>query len=672
MRLSTIVKLVAVLMVLVVVEVIAAGKSLKSDAYNTFLAERVKAATGLDMTFGGVTKLKLGLAPVLSFTGVTLSAGRGAVVLYVDRIEARVPVLPLALRQLRLDTVTLFRPVLHPEQLAAIHPGRSLDLTGGPSGAPDTRPGLLDVRVEDGAILLAKDKTVKVDKAVLRPDGDAGGSLAVQMTGTWQGLPLDLTGSLGSLAHLAGPKPYPIQFKIGLANSNLSLRGTLSAPLAGTGLDLELRGQGEEFSNLLKLAMDNPPAIQLGPYKIAAKLTDAAGALAFNDVDAIIGRKDTLLLTAKGHIADVVNRSGVELLLGLEADSVDTASQLVDPDLPNAGPLKLSAHLGDIENGWRLTGIKSTLGTSDLAGELSLIQGPHPRVYGRLSAGLLNLGDFSLPQGKGSARALASQPQRPAIPIADGRIIGLEQLPLDGLRQMDADLSVSASRLQWHQTTLGEASAGIRATGGKVAVTNFAARSGSGKLTGELTLDVSPRTPVLSLQLKGNGLDSAPLTGGAVLGAKADLAFDLRAQGGSPRAMAGTATGSFAFSTGPGNLAPQAGGEFVSTLTDQIDAEAVSGSGTAFKCLVAHLPIKGGLISTDRGIAVETARAAAISLGSIDLRTEDVSLTVARRGASPLRISGTLGAPVVESDGLGKVQSDATPCRTAQARRLGR
>lgn len=671
MRPGTIAKIVAALVLVLVVAVIAAGKSLKSDAYNAFLAERVKAATGLDLTFAGATKLKLGLSPVLSFTGVTLSAGKGAEILYVDRIEARVALVPLALHQLRLDSLNLFRPVLHAQNLHRLSPTKSLDISAPPSGAPLTRLALSEVGVEDAAIRW-NGGVVQVAKALIRPESEAGGPLSLQLSGRWQDSRFDLTGVIGPLSALGGAKPYPIQLKGAVDGATLTLRGTVASPLAAKGLDLEIRAQGEELGELLRLRPGKGPSQAFGPFKLAARLTDTAGPLALADVDAIIGRRDSLLITAKGQVADAVGPGGVDLAFGLEAESLASATRLLGIDLPNAGPVKLSARLTDIEGGWRLTGLKSTLGRSDLAGELSLVLAPRPRIYGRLAAAQLNLGDFSLPPPRGAPPTQASQPQRPAIPIDDGRILGTDPLILDLVRDMDANLSLAAIKLVAGPATLSDAAGELTMAAGRMALTGFTARAGEGKLTGEIRLDAAAKTPALTLRLTAAGADPALLTAGALKGAKADLALDLKTQGTNLRNLAGSVEGSLALTLGETVLARNAGGELPARLARDIAPQAQESDGLRLRCLVARLPVKAGLISLDRGLGAETAAAATMASGSIDLRTEAVDVTFASRTAPPLKVKGVLGNPVVTTEGAAKAAGDATPCRTAQARRLAR
>ncbi|ARJ67486.1 hypothetical protein WV31_18365 [Magnetospirillum sp. ME-1] len=671
MRPGTIAKVVAALVLVLVVAVIAAAKSLKSDVYNAFLAERVKAASGLDLTFAGATKLKLGPSPVLSFTGVTLSAGKGADILYVDRIEARLALVPLALRQLRLESLNLFRPVLHAQNLHRLPPARFLDMGDPPSGAPLTRLALSEVGIEDAAIRWSGG-VVQVTKAVIRPESEAGGPLSLQLAGRWQDSRFDLSGVTGPLSALGGAKPYPVQLKGTIDGATLTLRGTAASPLAAKGLDFEIRAQGEELADLLRLSPGKGAIQAFGPFKLAARLTDAGGPLALADIDAIIGRRDSLLITAKGQVADAARPAGIDLAFGLEAESLAGATRLLGLDLPNAGPVKLSAKLTDIEGGWRLTGLKSTLGRSDLAGEISLVLAPRPRIYGRLGAAQLNLGDFSLPPPRGMPPAQASQPRRPAIPIDDGRILGTEPLILDLVRDMDATLSLAATRLVAGPATLSDAAGELTLASGRMTLAGFAARAGEGRLAGEMKLDAATKTPALTLRLTAAGADPALLTAGALKGGKADLALELRAQGTNLRNLAGSAEGSLALTLAEAVLARTAGTELPARLARDIDPRAQEADGLRLRCLVARLPIKAGLISLDKGLGAETATAAAMAVGSIDLRTEALDVTVASRTAPPLKIKGVLGNPVVTPEGASKVAADPAPCRTAQARRLAR
>ncbi|MBI3444787.1 MAG: AsmA family protein, partial [Magnetospirillum sp.] len=671
MRLSTIAKIVAALLLVLVVALIAAAKSLHSERYNAFLAGRVKAASGLDLAFSGATKLKLGLSPRISFTGVTLSAGKGDPLLSIDRVEADIALIPLALRQLRLESLTLIRPTLRPSQLAllAARPGsaKSISLADSPEGAPTTQLSLSEILIENGTLLVGSPaQSVTLTKARLQPESEAGGPLALQVDGKWQDRPFTLGGSVGPASTLLGAKPYPLQVKAGFGGSVITVRGTVASPLAGRGLDLDLKAQGEELAELLRLRPGSSPSHSFGPFKLAARLSDTGGTIALADVDAIIGKRDSLLITARGAIANPLVMTGLDLALTVEADSSSALARLGGIDLPSAGPLKLSGKLNDIDNGWRLTGLKSNLGRSDLSGELSLVQSPRPRLYGRLAAGVLALNDFTLPQSK-SGDLGRSQPLRPAIPVADGRILPSDSLPLDMIRGVDADLSLVAARLLLGPLSVSDASAELRQSAGRLTISEFSAQAGDGILKGEMKLDAAGKVPSTSLRVDGNGLSFAALTGAAIQSGTGDLALDLRAQGVSLRAMAGSVEGTASAILGEIVLAKGAGGDLAERLIRDLAPPLPSEDGLRLRCLVARFPVKAGLINADRGLAAETSRTGAIATGTIDLRSEALDIIIAAKGTTPLRVKGQLGAPVVAAEG--KAAFESTPCRAAAARR---
>ncbi|TAN61875.1 MAG: AsmA family protein [Magnetospirillum sp.] len=668
MRLSTVLKIVAVAVLATVVGLIAAAKSLDSKRYQTFLAEQVKAATGLVLTFSGPTKLKLGLSPQVSFTGMTLAGRAGAPpLLYIDRIEAQVALLPLVFRELRMERVALFRPVLRLDALP--RPTGVFDLATPAEKVPVTRLALADIRIEDAAIVwraAASDTRITLASARIQPETVDGGPLTLQAVGSWNGTGFELGGTVGSARALISGKPYPLQLKGTIDGTVVVARGTVAEPLAAKGLDIDLKAQGDELADPLRraaVALGGKPVAAAGPYKLSAKLTDSQGAIGLSDIDAVLGKRDSLLLGLKGAVKSLAPIGGVELAITAEADSLAGLSRLIAVDLPTAGPLKLSARLQDTEGGWRLTGIKSILGRSDFAGELALTQSPRPRFFGRLAAATFVPTDLGFPQAKASDHSrAAAAPQRPAIPVIDGRILSLEPLPLDGLKVFDLDLSLVAAKLQVGTAALTDASAEIRLAGGKLVVDAFSAHLGEGRVTGGARLDTTARTPGFTLRLAGTGLDFARLGGDAPAVARGDLAVDLKGGGSNPRTLAGSLDGSVWISLGETVLAKGAGNNLAPRLIAALDS--TTGDPARLRCAVLRLAVKGGLLSTDKGIALETQRAAVLGSGTIDLRTEATDLAFVVRGGGSARLRGMLGSPVLITDEpAAKLTPDASPCR---------
>lgn len=681
MRLSTVLKILATVLIVGVVALIASAKSLDSRRYTAFLAERAKAALGLELTMSGPIKLKLGLSPQLSFTGLDLAlpggSAAGSPLLSVDRIEARVALLPLLFRDLQIEQIRLIRPTLRLDRLpkAPAHAGGGLDLDRPGPGLAATHFALAEITVEDAAIIRraegrGQDRRLVLASGVLQPESVAGGPLTLKAEGNWNGTEFNLSGVVGSLNALLGTKPYPVQIKGTVSGAVVVARGTVAEPLLARGIDLQINAQGDELADLIKrsgLQTGQTTLPVIGPYKIAARLTNAGGTLGLDDIDAALGRRETLLLGAKGAIRDLAG-TGLDLAISAEADGLGGLSRLIGIDLPSAGPLKLSGRLADTDNGWRLTGLKSVLGRSDFNGEIAVITGPRPRLVGRLASAVFAPGDltFASPHGNDSGRAA---PARPAILIADGRILPLAPLPLEFLRSFDLELSLVAQRLILGSANLADAAAELRLAGGRLDIGAFSARLGDGHVRGDARVDMSGRMPAMALHLAGADLDLAALTAEPpVVNGHAELALDLKAQGGNLRSLAGSLDGTVSLSLGETSLAKTGAGETLGKLFDGVDPALRQTDQVRLRCAGLRVAAKAGLVAADKGIALESPGAAVIGGGTLDLRTEALDLVFAAKGITPLHLRGMLGAPVLTAEAA-KIVADPTPCRTLAARR---
>jgi uncharacterized protein involved in outer membrane biogenesis len=675
MRFSTVLKILAVAALVVTVGLIAASKSLDSKRYQTFLAEQVKQTSGLTLTFSGPTKLKLGISPQVSFTGLALTTRPdGPPLLYIDRIEAQVALLPLVFREIRMEQVRLIRPTLRLEPLPA---PAALDLTAPAERVPVTRFALADIRVDDAMVVWrnspsAPESRLALSTARIQPETPDGGPLTVQAKGAWNGTGFELGGVVGSLRTLISAKPYPVQLKGSIEGAVVTARGTIAEPLSAKGIELELHAQGDELADILNrtgISLDGKPLSAIGPYKLAAKLAGSRASYALSEIDAVLGKRDNLLLGFKGEIKSLAPLGGLELAVTAEADALTGLSRLIAVSLPGGGPLKLTARLHEIENGWRLTGIKSSLGHSDFAGEMAFTPLPRPRFFGRLASTSFHPGEFGFPLAKsGTDPNRAAAPQRPAIPVIDGRVLTLDSLPLDSFRLFDLDLSLTAAKLVMGPAALTEASAEIHLSAGKLTVESFAAQMGDGQITGDARLDGGSRSPGLALRLAGNGLDFGKLSGGTPssgMAGKGDLALDIKATGTSPRTLAASLEGSAWISMGETTLTKGGADDLTSRLLSALDAPSAGETPVKLRCAVLRLTARSGMVTSDKGLAAETARTAILGSATLDLRNETLDAVFAARGGGHARIHGMLsGADLVADDAPARFAPDASACRS--------
>jgi len=685
MRPATLIKFILVAGLLLAVAAIAAAKSVNTERYKTVMIERVRAATGLTMIFAGPVKLRLGLSPRLSVTGLGLSvpgaASADPPLLFVDRVEARVGLLPLMFHQFRTERLVLIRPTLHltpttapaaAGAIAAATGGLSFDRVG--DEVPATRFALGEVELKDALLLWQPgpdraETQITLSTGRIRPESIEGGPMALQAKGQWSGTDFELAGIVGPAPARKGQRPFPVRLKGTISGAVVVARGGIGDPVSGEGLDLELDARGDELHDLLVrtgLASlpEGSPAPVIGPYKVSARLTGSTRTPALSNVDLLIGKHDTVLIKARGEVTAPLDLAGFDLAITAEADSLTGPGHLLGLDLP-ASLVRLTTRLTDDGPGrWRLAGLKAQVGDSDLGGDLLLRLTGRPRLTGRLSAVSLALADFGLDPARLLDTAATASP--PAVAVADNRILPNTPLALDPLGAFDLDLGLTAARLPFGTLVLTDAAALLRLSDNHLTLSDLSARLGDGTVTGQVSLDASERIPSLALRLNGKDLDLTRIGSGFPLeGGHADLVVDVHGRGATPRQIAASLDGTIqAAVTETGLLASTAGGIPARLLT-ALDGGTGDEDPIDLRCVVARIGLKAGIARADRAIAIETSRAAILGGGTLDLRNEGLDLAFTARNGSQIRLRGDLATPLVGTD---SPAPRPAPTRTAPGR----
>jgi uncharacterized protein involved in outer membrane biogenesis len=706
MRLSATLKLLAVLVAALAVGLVAAAKSMDFQRVKVVLAEQVLAATGRKLTIAGPLELRLGAIPRVIATNVTLAnvaGGSRADMVKVDRVEAEVALLPLLKREVRVLRLVVIAPDILLETDAAGRGNWSFAATaktgapamaaGAKDGVPAMRLSLREVRFKNGRLGWRDGRSGKVEqinlhKVSVQGDPNAAGQFTLQVVGDSGARMFDLGGRIG--APQAAGKPWALRLNGNFDGMLAKVEGSVADPVAARGLDLGLVVQGDELGKLARMAGlahgDAVPA--LGPFKASGHLADGHGAFALADLEVTAGRRDALVVNARGAIRDLAALSGAELAVTVESDTLAGLSRLTGTEMPSIGPLKLTGALSGSGRAWKLADVKATLANSDAVGELAFDAAERPRLTGSLSAGTLVLADLTTPASKPGEK-LAPKSLKAA---GDGRLFSADPLSLAALRAFDADLSLRAARLDAVGVRLSDAEAKLRLDHGRLDIRPARALLAGGAIEVEASLDAA-HEPALALRLAGRGVDlgraAKELGLDALSGGRAELRLDFHGHGESWRALMASSSGEAVVSVGPGQLrntvVDWGGGEPAVQLIGLLTPSSRPEETTPLACAVARLVIKDGIATADRGIAVETARVNVVGSGTIDLGREHLDLGItprAREGvalASPLvsmmRVGGTLGSPALGLDQLGvtrtastlagEAQVDGAPCQTA-------
>ncbi len=295
--------------------------------------------------------------------------------------------------------------------------------------------------------------------------------------------------------------------------------------------------------------------------------------------------------------------------------------------------------------------MQATFGGSDLAGSAAFDWSGRPRITANLRSKMIDLADF--------ASASVAPPTRKD----DGRYFSNDPIDLSALRAFDGKLDLQVAALRHGKMTLNDMTVGAVLEKGRVSLPSFAARFADGALSGSghLAALAGPGLET-ALAFKADQLDLATLAraleAGDVLSGRGDLAFDLKGQGASLRAVMASLGGKASWVMGKGRVK----NGYVDLLgADLLRFAATAGTGgsdaTAVNCFVTRFDVAKG-VATGQGILFDTERMTVKGEGTINLGSERLALLFTPRPketsllnlALPWHVEGTLKKPDVAVD----------------------
>jgi hypothetical protein len=194
------------------------------------------------------------------------------------------------------------------------------------------------------------------------------------------------------------------------------------------------------------------------------------------------------------------------------------------------------------------------------------------------------------------------------------------------------------------------------------------------------TIDAAqPKNAAWALRLDASGIDVGEFlkrTGrpGGVTGGPADMQMQFTGRGNTLRALFGGMTGTARMSVGAArlnNVNFNLGVGLLQGIFNYANPFRSTDPNTDLRCFAMNVPIKDGLITSDRNVAAETARFNLIISGTVNLKTEALDLGVTPvvtqglgLGSGELtrlvRVRGTIGDPQMGMNAVGAAQSAAS------------
>ena len=304
-RIATMFKIAAALLVALLVTAVAVIYNLDLGAYKADITAAVKDATGRELVIEGDFRPRLGLTPAVAVDRVRFANapwGSRPDMAKIESFRAEIELLPILLGELRIKRVVLVGADILLETKAD---GGGNWVMGAPdaapaepsTGGPGTIPTVHLVSIEKSRLVYRNGRTgrstvFKVDRLRARAE-NAGAPLKISFRGAYDKAPVNLDGTVGSLAKvISGTDALPFDFTASAGGARIAAKGVIAKPLEAKGISIAVSAEGEDLAALTPLAGQKVPSV--GPWRLAATVSDAARGWALKEIAASVGRSSLL------------------------------------------------------------------------------------------------------------------------------------------------------------------------------------------------------------------------------------------------------------------------------------------------------------------------------------------------------------------------------------------
>ncbi len=352
--------------------------------------------------------------------------------------------------------------------------------------------------------------------------------------------------------------------------------------------------------------------------------------------------------------------------LSVEADGPSLAE--LTPELPEVSFKLASDAVIDGET-VTLDPLTLNFADSDLQANAELTGGDEPGIKLRATSSLFDLTPFESPDPEGDETAEAQEPADPAVAGAPTRAKGKyifteEPLPLDKLRSLHADVEVSIDTFKVTAVTMRDLVINLTADDGNIAIDNSFGGTAGGRFRNQLFITAGADSADLTVNSGGRGMKLGVMSGDLPEEERpsTNLAIDIKARGGTARALAASTNGKVVMTQGPGrvknDVISRFSGDVIAQLFKALNPMAETEEFTNWECSVIALEFTEG-VGDMTAFLMQSEELQVVAGGALDLNTEKLRFefnTKPREGVglsadmfvTPfVKLSGTLASPGV-------------------------
>ncbi len=152
--------------------------------------------------------------------------------------------------------------------------------------------------------------------------------VSLRATGLFEGQPFVLDGTLASIAELVERRePHTVQLEFSSAFFNARMQGTITDPVNGRGLDLQIRADIPQVRDLIEIAWDEIPV--LGSLQGSLNVRGDYTAPRLEAIDLHLQRDQEVDLHVRGSVADARSGTGLDLQLDGQSSNPEVISWLL-------------------------------------------------------------------------------------------------------------------------------------------------------------------------------------------------------------------------------------------------------------------------------------------------------------------------------------------------------
>lgn len=332
MRLKHVLIGLFVLMVAVIVAGYAVLSSLDINQYRDQIIAEAEKATGRTLRIDGEMDLKISLSPAVVLNDVGLSNAEWAAtdeMVSVNRFELEVAILPLLSNELQIKRLVVIDPVIELETQPDGTANWALDV--GEPGAEPSEPsesgrGKLsasfdEVVIEGGRITYRNGATgetlaLTIDSLTAEASGTSS-PLVLDFKGSYQEVPVNLAGSLSSLAVLTDPdQKKSIDLSGGLGGTEFTVLGTALLSGGQPSADIALTFKADDLSAIEQVSGAGVPP--LTGIDVSTQVALSGQTLKLSDIKAVVANSDlegqlTLVAGATPSVTGTIQSETIDL-----------------------------------------------------------------------------------------------------------------------------------------------------------------------------------------------------------------------------------------------------------------------------------------------------------------------------------------------------------------------